>query len=264
MDSRTFIGLVASGCLLMAACAAPARTPELSTASGQSAVASEQPSAVPSPQACPYNDSPCLGPLAAGTYHTDPTEGFWFPLEYTVPAGWDNIEDYPNAFDLRYTEYATDGGWSAGGVTAGIAVFLDMGTAPADEPCNEVNATRLQVEQWVEVLTTDPDIVASAPQPVTVGGFEGVSFDVAVSPDYTGTCFFGRELRTKGFLVQPGGGVHRAYPEAPQRVVFLDAPDGYTISILVEDRFPEEAYQDFLEDLALPVIESFVFSEEHR
>lgn len=265
MSARPSIGLLASGALLIAACAGPSGTPEVSTASRQPAAASEQPSAEPSPEACPYNDSPCLGPLDAGTYHTDPTEGFWFPLEYTVPEGWDNIEDYPNAFDLRYTEYATDGGWNAGGLTAGIAVFLDMGTAPADDPCHEVAPSRLQVEQWVELLTNDPDIVASAPQQLTVGGFEGVSFDVAISPEYTGTCFFGREMRTKGFLVQPGeAGVHRAYTDAPQRVIFLDAPDGHTISILIEDRFPEDAYQAFLDDLALPVIETFVFSEDHR
>lgn len=264
--------LFASGTLLMSSCSGTGSSPDVASgtaasSSPLSSAASEQstpPNGGASTEACPYNDSPCRGPLAAGTYRTDPTDGFWFPLEYTVPAGWENIEDYPNAFDLRYTEYATDGGWNGGGATAGISVFLDVGTAPPDDPCNEVASERLTVDEWVEGLTSDPDVVTSDPQPVTTGGLDGVSMDVSIAPDYEGTCFFGRDVRTKGLLVQPEKmGVHRGFPEAPQRVIFLGTPSGSTITILVEDRRPEDAYRAFLEDNALPVIESFVFDPYH-
>lgn len=268
------LGLFAAGTLFLASCASTGSSPQVASnslaSSRQPSIESPAPSATlpsaeASPEACPYNDSQCLGPLTAGTYQTGLRDyGFWFQLEYTVPDGWVNTEDYPNAFDLRYTEYATDGGWNGGGATAGIVVLVGMGTAPADDPCHEIASRTLTADEWVEVLTTDPDIVASDSEAVTIGGLEGVSIDVAISPDYSGTCLFGKELRTKGFLVQSEqAGVHRAFPDVPQRVIFLDTPDGSTITILVEDRFPEEAYQAFLEDQALPVIESFVFRKYH-
>jgi hypothetical protein len=259
------VTVVGAGCAAPAASVSESVAPSAVTPVASQAEPEASPSAAPSVVACPHNDSPCLGPIAAGTYHTSATTpGFWFPFEYTVPEGWDNIEDYPNAFDLRYTEFATDGGWDDGGLTAGIAVFVDMGTAPADDPCGEVGPRALSTDEWVELLTNDPDLVVTEPQPITVGGFEGVTLSVAISPDYTGTCFFDAEFRSKGFLVQIDfAGVHRMHTEYPQHVIFLDAPDGWTITILVEDRFPLDAYEEFWTDYALPVIESIEFDGGH-
>ncbi len=267
------LGLLTAGILFLASCAGPGSSPQDANGNPASspqpptdspASSATPPSAEASPEACPYNDSPCLGPLAAGTYHTGPRDqGFWFQLQYTVPDGWVNSEDYQNSFDLRYAEYSTNIGRDGRHVTAGIAVFLDMGTASPDDPCHEIASDHLTVDEWVEVLTNDPDVVASDPQAVTIGGLEGVSLEVAISPEYSGTCFFGAEVRTKGFLLQvEQAGTHRGFAEVPQRVVFLDTPGGSTITILVE-RIPEDAYRAFLEGQALPVIESFVFDQYH-
>ena len=121
MRPRHF-GLFAAGTLMIASCAGLGAPPQVAVDNAATSVHSMPPSAEASPQvvtdspapsvhsvrpsadassaACPYNDSPCRGPLAAGTYRTDPAGGFWFPLTYTVPDGWVNTEDYPNAFDL--------------------------------------------------------------------------------------------------------------------------------------------------------------------
>jgi len=213
---------------------------------------------MPSAAACPYNDSPCLGPIGAGTYRT---EDFWIPLEYTVPDGWDNIEDYADSFDLRFPASAMNGGWNAGGATAGIGVWYDLGRAPDGDLCGEVAPLpATTVSDWIGALTSDPDLQVDTPNPVHIGGLDGMEVNVGISPNYTGTCDFGGATRSKSFLVQTEhAGTHRAFPEFPERVIFLSTATGSTVTILIEDRFPEDAYQTFLTDQALPVIDSFIF-----
>ena len=212
---------------------------------------------------CPTAADNCLGPVDAGTYSSqffDPfveTGADWRPrfdvLNYTVPDGWTNVDDWPDFFRLRPTG-APD--------TTIIELVRDVVITKQGELCSEVpdpnlGTTAEDISAW---LATAPGVVASDVQAVQIGGLNGARVDVSLDPAWTDTCPWSE-----------GRPVHMLFTDRPDaegfswaletgfrsRLYFLDVGPGRAILInaaATTDDFDAFAAQ------AAPVIESFVFT----
>lgn len=125
----------------------------------------------------------CLGELERGTYTTDVFET---PLTYTVPDGWANYEDLPGNVLLL------PAGAALGGAGAGTADYIGLydGVAVASEDCAEqpqagLGTTPGTIASWF----TDLDGVdATQPEPVSLGGLEGLVLDLRLAEGHTDVC----------------------------------------------------------------------------
>lgn len=125
----------------------------------------------------------CINGLTSGTAYT--TTRFQPTLTYSVPAaGWKNIEGLPGNFGLLPPGNTPDG------VDAGTSDFLGVYTSIAashfaDDAgrCNPqrvpgVEATPTAIASWIQ---RQPELTASTPQKVSVGGLSGLKTDVQVA-----------------------------------------------------------------------------------
>lgn len=140
------------------------------------ASASASPTATPRP-VCPVPDGgTCLGSLAAGTYVT----GLFEPtMDYTVPTGWQNLEDLRGNFSLLPP------GGTAAGVNAGTSDYLGVFTSVAADAadCTAAPAAGVDVTAGAiaHALATRPGLTATAPKAVTVSGHAGFVLDVRLA-----------------------------------------------------------------------------------
>jgi pimeloyl-ACP methyl ester carboxylesterase len=153
------------------------------TSLGASAPPSVVPSSSPARAECPNpHGGVCLGPLAAGTYHTT---AFMTPITYTVPEGWANYEDLPGNFLL------VPPGGSLDGVDAGTSDYIGifLGAAVAAE-CEEraEPGVGLRPTAMAEALAAREGLVVTEPVPVEVGGLPGLMIDIDLDPAQTGGC----------------------------------------------------------------------------
>jgi hypothetical protein len=169
-----------AGLLTLALLAVPAAGSGASASAPPSAAASASPVPVTCPN--PHGGGSCLGPLAAGTYHTTV---FRTPISYTVPDGWANYEDLPGNFLL-----VAPGG-SLDGVDAGTSDFIGIfeGAAVAHE-CQERRAldVGLGAAQMAAALAAREGLVVTEPVPVEVGGLTGLMIDIDLDPALPGGC----------------------------------------------------------------------------
>ena len=144
------------------------------------------PSASPSPAAsssptsavqCEDNLAGCEGPLAAGEHQSsqfDPT------FTFTTPDGWRNVIDQSAIYKLHP---------SSGDPY--VLLWSDASIALQDAACSATpDPTKgRKAADWIEMLTTHPGLVASAPVNIDVGGREaGQQVELALDPDWTTTC----------------------------------------------------------------------------
>ena len=191
---------------------------------------------------CPPDGGECLGPLDAGTYTT---QVFSPPITYTVPDGWQNGEDLPGNFllqlqgDARYL-----------GIDRDIAAPMECEEAP--EPGVEQTVSALTA--W---LTEHEGLVTTEPQPVSVGGLDGVYLDISLDPAWTVGCPFSQGNPVVPFII--GGGVsslHHVIGPGMETRLYLLEYDGGNIAIEVG---PEgESLADYLDEV-IPIIESLAF-----
>ena len=151
--------------------------------------------AAPSPAEhfCPFVfGGTCLGAIDAGTYTTTT---FQPSITYTVPDGWINREDLPGNFLLHLD-----------GNERYLGIYRDA-TAPLE--CEEAPAPGVgqSVEAWSDWLTSHPGLVTTEPQPVNVGGLDGVYIDIALDPDWTVTCPYSEGQPVVPFII---GGERRS------------------------------------------------------
>lgn len=118
--------------------------------------------------------------LDAGTYVHDLTAP---KVTFTIPAGWWLTTDFEVGFGIRPEAFQTD---------EGLRVWFDTRLTVNDAACTEAADPALghTVDDMVAELTTREGVVASAPQPIAIGGLDGQWFDVRLSPDWTATCPF--------------------------------------------------------------------------
>lgn len=100
-------------------------------------------------------------------------------LNYTVPAGWQNLEDLRGNFSLLPR------GGSAAGVDAGTSDYLGVFTSVAADAadCTAAPAAGVEVtaSAIADALATRPGLTATAPKRVTVAGLDGFVLDVRLA-----------------------------------------------------------------------------------
>lgn len=211
----------------------------------------------PTAVACPNtHGGSCLGELAAGTYATTV---FSPSITYTVPDGWSNLEDLSGNFLLVLDDGTYDGDpdYPFAGDPRYVGIYRN---AVAPLPCEESRDPSVgrSVDAYVDWLTGHPGLDAGEPQPVTVGGLEGVYLDLALDPSWTETCVYSQGQPIVPFII--GGGPsdlhHVVLPGNDLRLYLLAYEDG-TVAIEVS---PEGRDLTRFLDEAQPVIDQLEFS----
>jgi len=169
----------------------------------------------PSPAASQPPTVPAIGAeLPPGTYRSDM---FATPVTFTLPAGWKVFEDETGQFGLALV--ANDGPC--------LCVWRDvraMSTSCEEQPDPGAGTTATAIAARLEER---PGIVATAVQPVDLGGLHGTRLDIAINPRWTKTCPFSQGRPAVPTLVGSGISTGVAWDvEAgdPQRLYLLDLP----------------------------------------
>jgi hypothetical protein len=160
--------------------------PSSASAATEAGAASVAPSLTGRPS-CPYRPGghTCLGVLSAGTYSST---SFRPSMTYAVPdGGWANVKDRVGVFALMAP------GESFAGVEADtsdwIGVFRNVRAAAAgcDEEAEPGVVSAQALTDW---FTNQPGLVATEPQPTSIGDLSGLMIDLSLAPGWTGTCPF--------------------------------------------------------------------------
>jgi hypothetical protein len=209
---------------------------------------------------CPTPDGggACLGPLEPGTYRTTLFET---PFSFSVPAGWDEAEDFPGDVLLLPpgSQLAGVGPETSDYViiAQGVGVGVERGTA---SDCDTAQpGVGLDPASMVAALAAHEGIIVSDPVPVEIGGLPGLMIDVADDPASDVGCVI-PELGTGTFPglivgVGPAGFTHVQGPGYTTRLYLLDRGD---TNIVIEVADVTDA-RGTADDYA-PVIESIEFA----
>jgi len=213
---------------------------------------------------CPDPENDCLGPLEADSYSTffiDPwirAGGPWHPrfgaITYDVPAGWENVADYPSEYKLTPPGAPAD---------TGIFLFSEAWPVKQDDPClfapdGTVLRTADGMAAYVGSL---PGLLATEARDVTIGGLSGHRFDLAMDPAWTLTCSFSAGLPVRPLYGDASSGDGLAWglnADTRTRSWFLDLGDNR--SLVVHFEAPDATTFDGLVDEATAVVESMVFT----
>ena len=217
--------------------------------------------------ACPTDQDNCLGPIDAGTYSSQffdpfvPHGGAWNPrygaLAYTVPAGWTNIDDWPEYFGL-----GPDG--AAGNPQ--IYLASDMLPKPDDDPCADrpsstVGRSASEIAGWIDGLA---GVKVTAPRTkVTVAGLPAWRMDVRIASSWTLQCPWNtgsdpdRPLFTDATANNDGfdWGIP---PHSSMRLWLVDLGDGRALMIDFESE-TQASFEKYVDD-ASTIVESFVLN----
>ena len=155
----------------------------------------------------------CLGALSAGAHETT---NFAPAFAYQIPAGWLNTLDRTRTYT-----FGSPGHIFEFQVLSQNAI-PDQGDACAAQRKAGVGNT---VADWITFLTTHPGLVASVPEPESVGGYDGMRVSFHVASTWTKTC--PRSIGPAVMLVIDNGTV-------PERVLWID--DQYTTFDILDVR----------------------------
>jgi hypothetical protein len=210
------------------------------------------PTAASTPTAAAFTcDDPaftCAGPLAAGEHRST---AFRPALSFTVDAGWKNTLDRDRAYTL-HDNFAPEHFFQ---VLSEVAIPEQDATCSAKRKAGAGNT----VADWASFLTKHPGLVATKPQAITVGGFDGVRIDVHVATTWTATC--PNSLGPAVMLVTDNGAV-------PDRTRWIDDQNttfrildvaGETVIIYVESGHTDANLASVNAALQ-PVIDTFKFT----
>ncbi len=212
------------------------------------------PSPAPSP-ASTSTPSPALltkptTSLAPGAYVFTANGG---RTTFTVPDGW----SVPTIGNLDFSL-----GRSEGPVDDGIRVFYDMRVASKDLACTErpepgVGSTAAEI---VADIAANPGLEASVPQPISIGGLDGVVVDVNLASGYVQPCSFTDGVPSIPLVVDtvPGAGPFWGINVGErERLIVLDHPTATNVVFII-DSVGGDSF-DSLVGAAMPVLETFRF-----
>jgi hypothetical protein len=218
--------------LALTACSAQPGSPSEATPS-PSAVASAIPS-VSRPPGCPNQEGgPCLGTLTAGTYST---RIFLPRITYTVPAGWQNLEDLPGNFLLVPPGYDLAGVNEGESEMIGIysSVVASSRECHADgQPAQAMPGVAVTPDAIAAEFDKRPGVVSTTSQPAAVGGLSGLVLDLSLTDGWTGTCFNAIYVPLING-VAPSGFDHGLSPHETMRLYLLSTATG-VLAIEVRD-----------------------------
>jgi hypothetical protein len=189
--------------------------------------------------------------LDPGTYQS---ENFLIPISVTVPAGWEIFEDEPGHFGLDVVAHPEP------------PVLIIRDVAASALGCVEAADDGVGTSAAViaETLANRDGIVASEPEPVSIGGLDGVVVDVALDPSWTQGCPFSDGEPTVSTLIGNAGASAEFFwgvmADSSQRIYLLDVDEargGGNLLVMVETCCgvaPEERIAE-----STPVVESLRF-----
>jgi D-alanyl-D-alanine carboxypeptidase len=206
------------------------------------------------PDPCPDGFGSCQGPLEAGTYTSSEFEP---TFSYTVPDGWENFGDVPDFFDLfAEDEVEVDGAIVLARSPAAMLSGPDQGSPP--EPDEDVGRSAEELADW---LTAHPELETGDPEPVTVGGLDGVQLDIGFAPASTSTTDWCEEgnlcvnLFSEKAPIDDSWGLGLFGLDHRVRVILLTTADGAgTVLIWLEGDDAEAFFE-----AAQPVVDSIDF-----
>jgi len=195
---------------------------------------------------CPVSGGNCLGPLPAGTYTAT---AFQPPTTYTVPDGWINNRDLPTAFIL----IRAGDTWDRDGGNY-LAIYRDAAASRWDCSGDPEPGVGRTVEALTAWLTANPNLSTTQPQPVSVGGLDGVRLDIKVLQPQR--C---EALDLKAVLVgtEIGRVEHTSVRDVTTRLYLLSSGAG-TVIIEIADGPQGQSFQQYL-NASEPVVESLQF-----
>ena len=213
------------------------------------------PSASASPTATP-TPVPTVSGLALPPGQTT-TRSLTPAMQFTVPAGWLKTDDRPLAYRISPVDagYGVQGDGSV--VFDGVGVFVGPLAGPPDGtigPVEGVGTTSADLAAW---LSTRPQLTATQPTQTTLAGRPAYQLDFDLSPAAGDLC----NIQCANLLDAPdGGGSYRFGIEGPWKVraYLLEAPDGTTIMIAVDDVDGQGFDQEVL--AAKPILDSMTFA----
>jgi hypothetical protein len=238
-----------------------------------------------SPDGCTARESLLAGPwvraglvgagLVPGTHHSAGFDPFGDPrrpaeLVYTVPAGWDVVQDDVDTFVLHQPADASAGRFTTDLM---IAIWPDpalIAEVPDGAPCDVdgapvgdapgVGRTR---DELVAGIRARAGVVSSQARPVTFGDVVGQELDLQLATTWTGGCTTpeGR-VATLPFLHMSGsaGPVVALSANAPVRLILVDVASDRTLAIVLFRLGPSgPATFGELFGAAMPVVGSFAF-----
>jgi hypothetical protein len=115
-------------------------------------------------------------------------------------------------------------------------------------------------------LANTPGLVTTSPQPITIDGLSGLTFDASVAPTWTQTCGESEPavFTIAGPIADPSNGStfvsHFVAGDGHARYIALDLSPQHNLLIAVSA--PDEASFTDITEAAMPIIESFQFERE--
>jgi hypothetical protein len=232
--------------------------------------------------ACPAREALLAGPwvradlprpgvgstLAPGTHTTSAFDPFADPartgrLGYVVPAGWELVEDDPEALVLHSRP---DDGPGLPSRDLFLSVLADPAMAAefqAGADCNSiVDAPGVGHgrDELLAAIQARPGLVSTPPTEVTVGTLTGLMLDVRMAPSWTGGCVspagavVGASILHGAGTLGPVVGVSAG---APVRLILVDLGGGHTVAIVMFGTSPSpSASFEAQVALGMPVVSS--------
>jgi hypothetical protein len=195
---------------------------------------------------CPVGGGNCLGPLPAGTYTAT---AFQPPTTFTVPEGWISYRDLPTALmlirggDIRDRE---------GGNY--IAIYRDAAASTWDCSGDPEPGVGRTVEALTAWLTANPNLSTTRPQPVSIGGLDGVKLDIKVQDpqpcpsQVLNAVLVGTEI----------GRVEHSFVRDVTTRLYLLSDGAGTVIIEVADRPEGQSFEEYV-SASEPVVDSLQF-----
>lgn len=250
----TFAFALATTVLLSACSAATVASPS----AAEPSATTTPPSPTPSEPGCPYPDgAKCRGPLKAG----GPYKANLFVPVFSLIAGngWDNRVDNPNEYLLLRS------GPDGQPTEMGIYIFRDVAIQAAtceDKPEPGIGRT---AGDMTAHLRNHSGLVTTEPEPVNIGGLDGVVIEVTVAETWTETCHYseGQPNVPLFWGSQADSGFEWGIgPGAKSRFYILDMPGGGNVLIDIAS-YPDATEFDALREAAVPVVDSIVFDPNY-
>jgi hypothetical protein len=206
--------------------------------------------------------------LAPGTYTTSVFDPFADPgrsgrLRYTVPAGWEIIDDGPGVFVLHHLPDAAQGPPSSDLFISVLAQpTMAAEFTPGADCTTSMDAPGVGRgrDELVAAIRARPGVVSTSPTEVTIGAFSGLMLDVQLASSWTGGCAAPGGQVVGAQILRSGstGAVVGIGPDAPVRLFLVDVADGHTLAVVIFGvRTSPSASFDEQAAAAMPIVESF-------
>lgn len=224
--------------------------------------------------------SSCLGAMDAGTYgsqyfaSTVAAGARWTPrfgaLTFTVPDGWANTADWPNAFSLAPAADAAAAAAASPGTdpAAEIAILSHAMAEWQATPCSQISDATVKAgaAAYVAWLRLVPGLTIGPATDVTIDGRQATSVDLTLPTAPARLCD-GTDALIE-YLLSPGwatdsGTIGAQYHAIGvgnhDRLILLDVPSGNLVAIVLTTN-DASRFDAFVQE-AMPIVQSFHFRD---